>query len=254
MSLGEISGTVRMVNEASPTFENISTDAVSMGENIRATSTGASMSFNQVGVAVTEMGGNVRSASSNFNTMQTEAEATTVSLTKVAGGIRETALIGSQLTSLAQDFGVVDSQTSKYIRTVLLMVQIGASAAKMINFMTVMSTGHAAAVAVEGTTETATAGAVTASGAALGVKSAITGVATAIQNALNISQATFLALTGVGIGVIIAAAAAMAYFASQMNKATDSVNSYNSAASSTPTQTKSIIRAGEASLYRRGVE
>jgi hypothetical protein len=32
------------------------------------------------------------------------------------------------------------------------------------------------------------------------------------------------------IGVFIAAAAAMAYFASQMNKATDSVNAYNSAA------------------------
>ncbi|MCW3996312.1 MAG: hypothetical protein NWE98_09245 [Candidatus Bathyarchaeota archaeon] len=254
MSLGEISGTIRMVNEASPTFEAISADAASMGENIRATSTGAQVSFNQVGVAATEMGVNVRSASSSFNTMQTHAEATTVSLTKVAGGIRETALMGSQLTSLAQDFGVIDSQSSKYIRTVLLMVQVVSSCARMYNFLTVMTTGQTAAVAVQGATETATAGAVAASGAALGVKSAITSVATGIQNALNISQATFLALTGVGIGVIIAAAAAMAYFASQMDKATDSVNAYNSAASQTPTQTKSIIRAGEQSLYRRGVE
>jgi hypothetical protein len=254
MSLGEISGTVRMVNEASPTFENISTDAASMGESIRATSTGAAMSFNQVGVAATEMGSNVRNASSNFMDMQTHAEATTVSLTKVASGIRETALMGSQLTSLAQDFGVLDSQSSKYIRTVLLMVQVVSSCAKMYNFLTVMTTGQTAAVAIQGATETAAAGAVTASGSALGIKSAITSVATGIQNALNISQATFLALTGVGIGVIIAAAAAMAYFASQMNKATDSVNAYNSAAAQTPTQTKSIIRAGEQSLYRRGVE
>jgi hypothetical protein len=254
MSLGEISGTVRMVNEATPTFEAISAGAASMGENIRATSTGVQMSFNQVGVAATEMDTNVRNASSSFTDMQAHAEATTISLTKVAGGIRETALMGSQLTSLAQDFGMIDSQSSKYIRTVLLMVQVVSSCAKMYNFLTVMTTGQTAAVAVQGATETATAGAVTASGSALSIKSAITSVATGIQNALNISQAIFLVLTGVGIGVIIAAAAAMAYFASQMNKATDSVNAYNSAASQTPTRTKSIIRAGEQSLYRRGVE
>jgi hypothetical protein len=212
------------------------------------------MSFNQVGVAASQMGTNVRGASSSFNEMQAYAESTTVSLTKVAGGIRETALMGSQLTTLAQDFGVIDSQSSKYIRTVLLMIQVVSSCAKMYNFLTVMTTGQTAAVAIQGATETATAGALTASGSALSVKSAITSVATGIQNALNISQATFLALTGVGIGVIIAAAAAMAYFASQMNKATDSVNAYNSAAAQTPTQTKSIIRAGEQSLYRRGVE
>ncbi|MEM3464475.1 MAG: hypothetical protein QXL91_06390 [Candidatus Bathyarchaeia archaeon] len=79
-------------------------------------------------------------------------------------------------------------------------------------------------------------------------------VATAAQNALNISHATFLALTGVGIGVIIAAAAAMAYFASQMNAATDSVKEYNAAVVETPTRTRSITRAGEEDLYRRGVE
>jgi len=254
MSLGEISGTVRMVNEASPTFEAISTDAASMGENIRSSSAWAAAGFNDVGVAATEMGTNVRNAGSSFTDMQTHADSATVSLRTVAGGIRETAMMGSQLTTLAQDFGMIDSQTSKYIRTVLLMVEVISSCARMYNFLTVLTTGQTAAVAVQGATETATAGAVTASGSALGIKSAITSVATGIQNALNISQATFLALTGVGIGVIIAAAAAMAYFASQMNKATDSVNAYNSAASQTPTQTKSIIRAGEQSLYRRGVE
>jgi hypothetical protein len=254
MSLGEISGTIRMVNEASPTFENISADAASMGESIRATSTGAAMSFSQVGVAATEMGTNVRGASSSFTDMQNHAESATVSLRTVAGGIRETAQMGGQLTSLAQDFGLIDSETSKTMRTMLLMVQVVSSAARMYNFLTVVTTGHTAAVAVEGATETATIGATTASTGALSVKAAVTSVATAVQNALNISQATFLALTGVGIGVIIAAAAAMAYFASQMNKATDSVNAYNSAASQTPTRTKSIIRAGEQSLYRRGVE
>jgi len=117
-----------------------------------------------------------------------------------------------------------------------------------------MTTGHTAAVAIEGTTETATAGAVTASGIAQSIKTAITWAATAAQNALNISHATFLALTGVGIGIVIAAAAAMTYFASQMNAATASVKEYNTAAAETPEQTRGISRAGEQAMYRRGVE
>jgi len=79
-------------------------------------------------------------------------------------------------------------------------------------------------------------------------------VATAAQNALNISYAAFLALTGVGIAVIIAAAAAMWHFASQMNAATASVQSFNEAASEMPTHTRSIRRAGEEEYFRRGVE
>lgn len=79
-------------------------------------------------------------------------------------------------------------------------------------------------------------------------------IATHAQNALNISHATFLALTGVGIGAIIAAAAAMTYFASQMNAATSSVERYNAAASEMPTHTRSITRAGEEDLRRRGIE
>lgn len=79
-------------------------------------------------------------------------------------------------------------------------------------------------------------------------------VATAAQNALNISYATFLALTGVGIAVIVAAAAAMWYFSAQMNAATSSVKEYNAAVSEMPSRSRSIIRAGEEEMYRRGVE
>lgn len=89
---------------------------------------------------------------------------------------------------------------------------------------------------------------------AIQVLTSVTSVATAVQNALNISHATFLALTGVGIGVIIAAAAAMAYFASQMNAATSSVERYNAASSGVPTHTRGIRRAGEEDLRRRGIE
>ena len=80
-------------------------------------------------------------------------------------------------------------------------------------------------------------------------------IATAAQNAFNISFATALALTGVGIAAIIAAAGAMAYFASQMYAATSSVREYNAAMAETPGYSRSLRRAGEEDAYRRrGIE
>jgi hypothetical protein len=86
------------------------------------------------------------------------------------------------------------------------------------------------------------------------VYAAATAFATMVQNSLNISFATFLALTGVGIAVIVAAAAAMWSFANSMNSATASVKGFNEAAAASPSHVRSIQRAGEAELYRRGVE
>jgi len=84
--------------------------------------------------------------------------------------------------------------------------------------------------------------------------SSVTSVATVVQNALNISYGTFLALTGVGIAVIVSATAAMWYFSSQMNAATASVRNYNATASEVPSYTRGIQRAGEEDLRRRGIE
>jgi len=215
---------------------------------------GAQVTFGEVGLSAIEMGGNVKAAGCSFTEMQMHAEASTVSLRTVAGGIRTTAMMGTELTMLASDFGIVDKETSKYMRTVMAIIMVVSTAARMYSFLTLMTTGHTAAVALEGTTETATAGAVTASGIAHTIKTAITWVAVTAQNALNISHATFLALTGVGIGLIIAAAAAIAIFASQMNAATASVKEYNATAAETPERTRGITRAGEQAMYRRGVE
>jgi hypothetical protein len=302
-SLGEISVLIRAVNEATPEFEAVASDAARMASDVAAhpvtvnvqnfasseinhvaedaarvkaeveaspititfepievpplpplDTTPIQTSFNEVSVAATEMGTNVEAAGSSFTDMSAHAEACEVSLRTVAGGIRTTAMMGTEMITLASDFGLVDKETSKYLRTITTMIMIVSTCARMYSFLTLMTTGQTAAVAVEGTTETATAGAVTASGVAHNIKTAITWVATAAQNALNISQATFLALTGVGIGVIIAAAVAIAYFASQMNAATASVKEYNATAAETPTRTRGIIRAGEEAMYRKGVE
>jgi len=211
-------------------------------------------SLNEVGVVATGMGADVEAASTSFDDMSTHAEATMVGLRTVAGGIRTTAMMGTELTTLAADFGIVDKETSKYIRTIMLVIMIVSTAARMYNFLTVMTTGHTAALAVETTTETGATVAETSHSVAHGIYAAACNIATIAENALNISHATFLALTGVGIGVIIAAAAAVSIFAANMNNATASVKGYNAAAAETPTVTRGISRAGEQAMYRRGVE
>jgi hypothetical protein len=200
------------------------------------------------------MGDNVRASASSFDEMGTHAEATMVSLRTVAGGIRSFGMMGMELTTVAADFGILDRETAKYMRGLMAVITVVSTAARMYSFLTLMTSGHTAAVAVGTTTETAGTTATIASTVATNIKSAATWVATTAQNALNISHATFLALTGVGIGVIIAAAAAIAYFASQMNQATESVKAYNTVAAETPAATSGISRAGQQAMIRRGVE
>jgi hypothetical protein len=75
-------------------------------------------------------------------------------------------------------------------------------------------------------------------------------VANTAMTALNISFATFLALTGVGIAAIVTAAAVMASFASSMNNASASVQNFNSAASEMPTSSRKITRSGDSIIYQ----
>ena len=215
---------------------------------------GAKVTFGEVGASAIEMGENVRASGSGFTELGKEAASTTVSLTTVARGIGSVGMMGSHLISLASDFGMVDKETAKYMRTVMAVIMVVSAFARMKAYLTLITTGHTAAVAVEGTTTMATAGALSFSSIAHGIYSAAKWAAVAASNALNISTATFLALTGVGIAVIVAATVAMWAFANSMNAATSSAQSFNAAASEVPSRTRGIQRAGEEDLYRRGVE
>ena len=215
---------------------------------------GAKVTFGEVGASAIEMGENVRASGSGFTELGKEAASTTVSLTTVARGIGSVGMMGSHLISLASDFGMVDKETAKYMRTVMAVIMVVSAFARMKAYLTLITTGHTAAVAVEGTTTMATAGALSFSSIAHGIYSAAKWAAVAASNALNISTATFLALTGVGIAVIVAATVAMWAFANSMNAATSSAQSFNAATSEVPSRTRGIQRAGEEDLYRRGVE
>lgn len=190
--------------------------------------------------------------------------------------------ISSDVLSLGMAFGALDSQTGRTVMQVFSVIRLMTSLKAILATTTATQTAHNVAVGTGAVTQTTLAASTTGAVAAQTAQNAATNqgilsqiahkialaattaahyihaagawIATTAQNALNISYVTFLALTGVGIAVIIAAAGAMWYFASQMNAATASVQSFNSAAGGMPSGGRSIQRAGEAELYRRGVE
>ncbi len=190
----------------------------------------ASAEFNQVAVQAasmsTEVVGAAESVSVGFQQAGEEAKNMAAKVSLSGDAVREMSrdftTLGTGISAVArlgETFGMLNKEQAGWVRTMGLSL-------------------------------TAIGGVVRA----IQLFSSTTSIATAIQNGLNISYGTFLALTGVGIAVIVAAAAAMAYFASQMNSATASVRDYNAAASETPTYSRGIRRAGEEELRRRGIE
>ena len=178
-------------------------------------------------------------ASNEFSRIQTDAEALASRVKSLGSTLAGLGATGTAIGYVANQFGLLNDSEMKVFNSSMMVVSV-------MGMFLRTSTGLAVAQKVY---------------------SAACWVATASQNALNISYGTFLALTGVGIAVIVSAAAAMAYFASSMNNATASVQSFNSVAIQAPIRTSSIQRAGEsavtgsrggnssdASFYRRGVE
>ncbi|MEM2995784.1 MAG: hypothetical protein QXI91_07245 [Candidatus Bathyarchaeia archaeon] len=180
------------------------------------------MSFREIAVTIRA----VNRASHEFARIQTDAETLSVRIKSLGAAIAGLSATGTAIGHIAHQFGLLNDEQARVFNSAMMVVSV------MGMFMR-SSLGVAVAQKVYATA---------------------CWIATAAQNALNISYATFLALTGVGIAVIVAAAAAMWYFAGQMNAATESVKEYNAAVAELPTRTRSITRAGEEELYRRGIE
>jgi len=257
MSFQGISIPITVHNLASAEFINVAADAARMGEGVRASAAG----FNELtgasresAAGMSEMGSQAREAASGMEDLKTNAESTTVSIRTVASTLTTFAGLSTAVISLAGDLGIVDKESAKWARTMLSIITITSTWIRLKSYLTTITTGHTAATALNTTAQSANASASIASAVAHKIHAAASWVATAAQNALNISYATFLALTGVGLAVIAAAAVAMWSFASSMNAATSSVKEYNAAVGETPTRTRGIIRAGEEEMYRRGVE
>ena len=180
------------------------------------------MSFREIAITVRA----VNRASSEFNRIQSDAESLAARVKSLGAAIAGIGAAGTAIGYVAGQFGVLNDSQTRVVTSAMMVVSV------MGMFMRT-SAGVAAAQKIY---------------------SAATAFATAVQNSLNISFGTFLALTGVGIAVIVAAAAAMYSFANSMNTATASVQGFNSTAAETPSWSRSITRKGESELYRRGVE
>jgi hypothetical protein len=180
------------------------------------------MSFREIAVTIRA----VNRASHEFARVQSDAEALSTRIKSLGSAIAGLGASGAAVVHIAHQFGILNDQQARVFGSAMMVVSV------MGMFM---RTSWGVAVAQK-------------------VYAAACWIAAAAQNALNISYATFLALTGVGVAVIVAAAAAMWHFASQMNSATASVQGFNEATAGMSTYTRGIHRAGEEELYRRGVE
>jgi len=180
------------------------------------------VSFREIAVTIRA----VNRASAEFSRIQTDAEALSMKIKNVGLAIAGLGATGTAIGHIAHEFGLLNDEQAKVFNSAMLVVTV------MGMFM---NTSIGVAVAQK-------------------VYAAACWIATAAQNALNISYSAFLVLTGVGIAVVIAAAAAMWSFANSMNAATSSVQDFNEAASETSSKTRSVQRAGESDLYRQGVE
>ena len=180
------------------------------------------MSFREITVSIRA----VNRASHEFNRIQTDAELMTARIKSFGAALAGIGAAGTAIGYMANQFGILNDQQMKVFNGTMMLVSV-------MGMFLRTSTGLAVAQKVYATA---------------------CAVATAVQNALNISYATFLALTGVGIAVIAAAAVAMYAFANSMNTAAASVQNFNASAGETPTRVKGITRAGDAELARRGIE
>jgi hypothetical protein len=180
------------------------------------------MSFREIAVTIRA----VNHASAEFNRVQTDAETLATQVKSLGAAIAGIGAAGTAIGYVANQFGLLNDAQTRVFTSAMMVVSV------MGMFM---RTSAGVAIAQK-------------------VYAAATAFATAVQNSLNISFGTFLALTGVGIAAIVAAAAAMYGFANSMNNAAASVQNFNDSAADTPNRARSIRRTGDDELYRRGVE
>jgi hypothetical protein len=180
------------------------------------------VSFREIAVTIRA----VNRASAEFSRVQSDAEALATRVKSLGSALAGLGATGTAIGYIANQFGLLNDAQARAFNSAMMVVTV-------MGMFLRTSTGLAVAQKVY---------------------AAACWIATAAQNALNISYGTFLALTGVGIAVIVAAAAAMWSFANSMNAATSSVHSFNDASAEVPSRARSIQRADEPELYRRGVE
>ena len=134
----------------------------------------------------------VNRASHEFNRIQTDAESMAAKIKSLGSAVAGIGAAGASVGYLANMFGILNDEQAKVFNGTMMLISVVGVLMRTQTGLAIAQKVYAAACAF----------------------------ATGVQNALNISYGTFLALTGVGIAVIAAASVAMYAFANSMNTAT----------------------------------
>ncbi len=135
--------------------------------------------------------------------------------------------IASDAVHLAYSFGALDTQTGRMLTGIISAVHLFSSLRGVLTTTSLANVAH------------------TVSSQA----------ATAATWLLNSALAMKIALLTLGVGLIAATAAYMAWLASSTRDAANAQADYNAEVARTPTSLRPIRRSGEdAAFYRRGVE
>jgi hypothetical protein len=154
--------------------------------------------------------------------------------------------------SLGMAFGALDSQTGRTVMQIFSVIRLMTSFKAILGTTTATQHAHNTAMGAGATIQTTLTGANVAHQTSLWglVKAKI--AATFATWGLNAALAMKIALLTLGIGLVVATAAYMAWLASTTRDAASAQAEYNAELEKTPR--RSIRRAGEEENYRAGVE
>ena len=208
------------------------------------------MSFHDVAITVTAE----NRASPAFAEVSADASRMNVNLSRLATSISTVGMMSSYFLMLANDIGIADKESSKHVRTLIHVITVTSSIIRLKYYLMTVTKASTAAVATNTAVQSANTGASISNSLAKLAYIVKTKIATAVTWAFNASLAAKITLLTLGVGAVVVAAAAMAALAMQTRAAASAVRDYNAAAVETPSYTRSIRRAGEEDLRRRGIE
>jgi len=179
------------------------------------------VSFHEIAISITA----INRASHHFERIKADAKTMEAEIRSVGATIAGFGATGVAVVHLAHSFGLVNNETSRWASTIFYTVTV-------LGAFLRTSWGVAAAQKLYAW---------------------LTGTATAVTWGFNAALAMKVALLTLGVGLVIATAAYMAWLASTTREAASAQAEYN--AELEKTHRRSIRRAGEEeALRRRGVE
>jgi len=149
-------------------------------------------------------------------------------------------------------FGLFDSQIGRTVSGVMATIHLFTSLKAVLTTTTAAQTAHNVSMGAGTTVQTTLTGATIAHQTSLWALIKAKIAATIATWGLNAALAMKIALLTLGVGLIVATAAYMAWLASTTRDAASAQAEYNAELARTPS--RSIRRAGEEEYYRRGVE